>query len=211
MVKNGQLDVGTLVEIRKNLYLKANAAWWFNKMSEDFQKHFGYPIGVTDAYRTLASQVRLKKEKGPFAAKPGTSNHGWGVALDLGTRINSFTSAEHKWMVAHGHEYGWVNPAWARDNNPGNGQQEPWHWEHDDRPIPHAGAAVVKNSKRKVGKPMIYRAGNDKKTPFGIYAHNGGWVILKTNEERANLMRAGVPEVWVEKQTLDNLIADARS
>lgn len=63
--------------------------------------------------------------------------------------------------------------------------------------------------KKKTGsKPMIYRAGGYP--ALGIYAHNGGFVVLETEEEVVNLTKVGVPIVWVGKRTLDGLIADAR-
>lgn len=78
-----------------------------------------------------AEQVALKGAvKGPYAATPGTSNHGLGLALDLGSNINVAASAEHKWMDSAAKTFGWENPWWAKDNNPANGQFEPWHWEY---------------------------------------------------------------------------------
>ncbi len=58
--------------------------------------------------------------------------------------------------------------------------------------------------------PIIYRAA-DERTKFGVLAHNGGFVELSTKAEHDNLVKAGAREVWVEKYTLRNLIADARS
>lgn len=55
---------------------------------------------------------------------------------------------------------------------------------------------------------VIYRAGSN--LPLGVLAHNGGWVILRSAEEKKNLLAAGAKEVWVEEPTLVNLINDAR-
>lgn len=57
---------------------------------------------------------------------------------------------------------------------------------------------------------IIYRAGGER-TPYGILGANGGWVELQTKAEYDNLKRAGVPEIWVERVTLNSLIADARA
>jgi hypothetical protein len=91
----------------------------------------GFPLYVSDGYRTFAEQVVTKVKKGSFAATPGTSNHGLGVAVDLASGINSDNSASHHWMEAHGPDYGWANPWWAVDHIPSNGQYEPWHWEYN--------------------------------------------------------------------------------
>lgn len=94
-----------------------------------FAAYFGKPLLITDAYRDLATQVTLKITKGDYAATPGTSNHGWGRAIDFGSNVNVDGSPEHLWMVANAPAYGWTHPAWAADWNPANGQHEPWHWE----------------------------------------------------------------------------------
>lgn len=133
MYPNGLIPRETLTQIAGGHRLRADAAAAFKRLDEAFLREFKKRISVTDAYRDLVQQVAVKAVKGKFAATPGTSNHGWGIALDLGSRINLATSAEHRWMDAVAHEYGWVNPPWATDDNPRNGQFEPWHWEY----VPH--------------------------------------------------------------------------
>ncbi|MET0133024.1 MAG: M15 family metallopeptidase, partial [Kibdelosporangium sp.] len=64
--------------------------------------------------------------KPALAAVPGTSNHGWGLALDLCGGAQSAGSPEHAWLMANAPGYGWQNPPWAQ---PGRGRVEPWHWE----------------------------------------------------------------------------------
>ena len=67
-------------------------------------------------------------------------------------------------------------------------------------------------TRRRDGKTMIYRSGG-RFAPLvhGIYAHNGGWVELRSAEERTNLINAGVREVWVLEQSLLNLMQDSRA
>jgi hypothetical protein len=110
--------------------LRPDATAALVSMNVAFRAQFGYDIGVTDSYRTYAMQVTLKGTKGDFAATPGTSNHGWGLALDLGTNINTFGSAERNWMVANAPTYGWVSPSWAQA---GTSEPEPWHWEFNGK------------------------------------------------------------------------------
>lgn len=78
----------------------------------------GVTIGITDSYRTYASQVDLAERKGLYsqgglAAAPGTSRHGWGMAVDLG-----LDSKAQAWMRTHAGDYGFV------EDTP----REPWHW-----------------------------------------------------------------------------------
>ncbi|MFN3865843.1 MAG: D-alanyl-D-alanine carboxypeptidase family protein [Demequina sp.] len=79
----------------------------------------GVSIGVTDGYRDFAGQVRVAQEKGLYsqgglAAVPGTSQHGWGMAVDL--RLDATAQA---WMREHAGAYGFVEAV----------PREPWHWE----------------------------------------------------------------------------------
>lgn len=78
----------------------------------------GVTIGITDSYRTYESQVSLAERKGLYsqgglAAKPGTSDHGWGMATDLKLDAKAQT-----WMRANAGAYGFV------EDTP----REPWHW-----------------------------------------------------------------------------------
>jgi len=112
--------------------LRCDAAAAFAQMDAAYRARFASGISITDSYRSFDDQVRLKAswcDRGAcnMAAEPGTSNHGWGLALDLGGGINSFGTAEHEWMQANAPAFGWHHPHWARR---GGGKQEPWHWEY---------------------------------------------------------------------------------
>ncbi|SNS07684.1 N-terminal domain of peptidoglycan hydrolase CwlO-containing protein [Geodermatophilus saharensis] len=107
--------------------LRCDAAAAYRAMSGAFAAQFGEPICITDSYRTYAGQVRLYGEKPALAAVPGTSNHGWGLAVDLCGGIQTFGTAQYAWMVANAGRFGWLHPTWA---DPGNGREEPWHWEY---------------------------------------------------------------------------------
>lgn len=99
-------------------------------MALAFALHFKRPLYATDGARDYATQVRLRAEKGVWAAIPGTSNHGWGKAFDLASNIQNAGSPEHEWIVANEAKFGFEWPFWARDDNPRNGQFEPWHHEY---------------------------------------------------------------------------------
>ena len=106
--------------------LRCDAAASFRALSSAYADTFGRPVCVSDSYRTYAEQVRLYGVKPALAAVPGTSNHGWALAVDLCDGIQSFASRQYAWMAAHAPAFGWSNPPWAR---PGQGREEPWHWE----------------------------------------------------------------------------------
>ena len=107
--------------------LRCDAAAAWRAMSAAYRSAYGTPMCITDSYRGYASQVRLYGEKPALAAVPGTSNHGWGLAVDLCGGIDSYGSAQYSWMTANAGRFGFVHPTWA---DPGNGREEPWHWEY---------------------------------------------------------------------------------
>lgn len=76
-------------------------------------------VAITSTYRSYADQVAVKAERGRFAATPGTSNHGHGVAIDMPEPARS-------WLHRYGAAYGWHNPAWAKDP----ARLEVWHFEY---------------------------------------------------------------------------------
>jgi hypothetical protein len=106
--------------------LRCDAAAAFAALNRAYAAAFGRGVCVTDSYRTFAEQVRLYGVKPALAAVPGTSNHGWALAVDLCGGIQSFTSAQYAWMAASAPAFGWSNPPWAAR---GRGREEPWHWE----------------------------------------------------------------------------------
>ncbi|HEU5473974.1 MAG TPA: D-alanyl-D-alanine carboxypeptidase family protein [Actinophytocola sp.] len=106
--------------------LRCDAAQSFQAMSAGYAAVAGQPLCLTDSYRTFDAQVRLYAAKPALAAIPGTSNHGWGLAVDLCGGAETAGTPTHAWLTANARAFGWSNPPWAR---PGNGREEPWHWE----------------------------------------------------------------------------------
>lgn len=116
---NGRVPESELSPINgSNQRIWGPAAEHLNRLLAD-AKAAGVTIGITDGYRSYDSQVRVANEKGLYtegglAAKPGTSQHGWGLAVDLKLDPNA-----QAWMRQHAKEYGFVE----------NVPREPWHWE----------------------------------------------------------------------------------
>lgn len=106
--------------------LRGDAAVALAELHANFRVAFGRDLCITDSYRSLGDQRRVAALRGGLAATPGTSNHGWGLAIDLcssETRSNVLT-----WLFENGPVYGWENPPWAQRS--GSGPYEPWHWEY---------------------------------------------------------------------------------
>jgi len=83
-------------------------------LNNAFRAHFGRDLVVSSGYR----------------ANPGTSNHGWGLAIDFGGQMTSFGTAEFNWMNANARQFGWGHAFWAV---PGGLNPQPWHWEAMDQ------------------------------------------------------------------------------
>jgi peptidoglycan hydrolase-like protein with peptidoglycan-binding domain len=104
-----------VVDIGGGKKLEATAAASYERM-----KAAGMPTGsVVSAYRTYAEQKRLYQlylaGKGNLAAKPGTSNHEGGLAMDV-----TAGSKQQKWLVANSTKHGWVRDV----------PSEAWHFHY---------------------------------------------------------------------------------
>ena len=109
-------------------------------------------IGITSLYRNYEKQKSLYDDdvaknngkKSGAVAEPGSSNHGWGIAVDLHfvgrngefitntTRNNSVgfsyeTNPSLKWFVDNSYKYGFIIPQKLRDNSQ---VDEFWHFEY---------------------------------------------------------------------------------
>jgi hypothetical protein len=121
---DGLIPVSQLCAIIGGGGLRPDAAVAFNRMSQAYAQAFGATLCVSDSYRTYSEQVSVFRQRPSLAAVPGTSNHGWGLAVDLGCGVQRSGSAQYRWMTANAGRFGWVHPAWAVHR-----PFEPWHWE----------------------------------------------------------------------------------
>ena len=125
---NGMIPATALcaLEAGSEQFLRCDAAVAFRLMDSSFSARFGRRLSVSDSYRSLSEQQALFTAKPNLAAVPGTSNHGWGLAVDLAGGVEHFGTEEHRWMVANAPQFGWRHPEWARQ---GGSRPEPWHFE----------------------------------------------------------------------------------
>lgn len=91
MASNGKLPASDLAPIAQGQLRKDCAAAW-NAMNVESRSN-GLeivPTGSKSSYRTYAQQQELYamylNGTGNLAAVPGTSNHGWGTAVDVATQ-----------------------------------------------------------------------------------------------------------------------------
>ncbi|WP_129787742.1 M15 family metallopeptidase [Promicromonospora panici] len=91
-----------------------------------YRKAFGEHLTINSSYRSYESQASIYDPSSPIAAPPGCSNHGMGLAVDIGGGVETFDTEQYNWLKAHAQDYGWVHPAFAEPNGR---VPEPWHWE----------------------------------------------------------------------------------
>ena len=115
---NGRVPATALREVGATGHrLWEPAAEQLTRLIDDARRD-GVHIGITDSYRSYEAQVDVARRKGLYsqgglAAVPGTSDHGWGMAVDLD--LNPRAQA---WMRSNGPAYGF------HEDTP----REPWHW-----------------------------------------------------------------------------------
>jgi hypothetical protein len=117
---------GVNTEIGSNLLLRTTAAKFAN-LQVGFSDAFHKPLPAVECYRPMVRQNatwQLSQSGGPLAARPGTSPHGDGRAVDVGGPAGTFGTPEHAWLAANVERYGLAltvsSEAWhVEDRNPG--------------------------------------------------------------------------------------------
>lgn len=120
-IGNGKIPAASLTPLATQpghkLYAPAAASW--NNVVAAARAE-GVELRITDSYRDYDEQVDLVRRKGLYsqgglAATPGTSNHGWGMAVDADVT----DPRTLQWLKTNGPRFGWVESV----------PREPWHWE----------------------------------------------------------------------------------
>ena len=117
---NGQLPETTMEPVGQSghrLWGPAAQAW---RSAVDAARADGIDLTITDSYRNYDQQVDLVNRKGLYSqggygAVPGTSNHGWGLAVD----VDVTQQRTLDWMRTNAYRFGFVEAV----------PREPWHWE----------------------------------------------------------------------------------
>ena len=117
------------------------------------------------SYRSYDAQVKVKREKPNLAATPGKSNHGWGLAFDMGFGGDK-SSKGFKWMAANAAKFGITGPLPKPD--------EAWHWTYTGGGDPSA----IKDAQKGGQKADPAKAVAGEPAPTG--GGGGGGAEAKT-------------------------------
>ena len=122
MAANGRFAASQLRLIPGGTLNREAAAAW-NAMNREAKRRAGVtllPNGPRSSYRSFGQQQyfwKVYQRGGNVAARPGTSNHGWGRAVDVRT------PAMAAFIRRHGRRYGW---SWDEGRRVG----EWWHFRY---------------------------------------------------------------------------------
>ncbi|GAA1853100.1 M15 family metallopeptidase [Myceligenerans crystallogenes] len=126
--ENGHLSAGKLAALpfAPGHAVRADVVDGLVALNAAYRAAFGVNLTINSSYRSYEDQAALYDPSSPTAAPPGCSNHGTGLAVDIGGGVEAFGSAQYDWLTAHAEGHGWVHPPFAE---PGGRNPEPWHWQ----------------------------------------------------------------------------------
>jgi zinc D-Ala-D-Ala carboxypeptidase len=114
----------SLVTLPGGESLRRDAALAFQRMSTAARAE-GIGLWVVSGYRTRREQrilyERYRQGLGPRAARPGTSNHQRGLAVDV--LVGHEETPTYRWLAANACRHGFRRTV----------ASEPWHWEYRPR------------------------------------------------------------------------------
>lgn len=118
------------------------------------------------------------------AAVPGTSNHGWGKAVDF-QNLGKYESSTWKAFALVAPEHGWSNVE-------GKAANEPWHWVYNESNDQHKEDGVELNEKVTLSAAMKTMAGwtSDAMTVGNLlgYLSSSSWASGKTGKDIKSLL-----------------------
>lgn len=185
MYANGKIPSSALSPIPGGK-LEHNAAAAWNAMRAYIGKAHGVwirPLGPNSSYRTYESQQYFwnlyQRGDGNVAARPGTSNHGWGKAVDVATQEMAAL------IRRYGSKFGW---SWDEGRRAG----EWWHFRYiggyvAPKPDPFAGYPadekrwikeydkLLREKRDKDRRRVLRRVMTDRRKEIYRVAQKSGW------------------------------------
>jgi hypothetical protein len=158
MVSNGQIDLRQLERIASDRYVSPGCARAWRGFSAAMG---GLTVGNApdSCYRSLAWQNYRWAHQPPRAARPGTSNHGLGQAIDMG----NYYRFSHTTLVRVGRQFGFIFDTGS----------EPWHIKYTGSPNYYPLAAGGSATLLKIGTDVstVYFKASTKALGSGRYLY----------------------------------------
>lgn len=196
MTSNGQLPSSVLSGIPGNARLRKDAARAYTALALTAKAKYGVNMSLWEqavgrGYRSLDRQRLAWRTYGPGqAAVPGTSNHGWGIAVDL------MNVSQRRAVDRVGASYGWAK-RWS------DAQHEWWHlrWRSGVWKAPSQYRTVKRGSRGSTVTRLqkLLRNKNVKDAPkvTGYFGASTRRAVLRF-QRKHNLRADGVvgPTTW---------------
>ena len=208
MAANGKLPASALAPIAGGQLEHTAAAAW-NAMNVEARRNGVElrPTGSRSSYRPYADQQHFwnlyQAGKGNLAARPGSSNHGWGLAVDVATQ------GMRSMIDRIGRKYGWAK-AWS------DAPSEWWHlkyragvWSGKDpgptgqgavappapipKPPPELEAEVINVVTMKDGRFEVFVEDKNGNVWHTWQDKAGGWAGAQAGKRRAGWWSLGKP------------------
>ena len=81
--------------------------------------------------KAVISQVEAERRAATVVARPGTSEHNTGLAIDFnGVEDNFYTTKEYEWLVNNAHKYGFIERYQKKWKDVTGVIYEPWHFRY---------------------------------------------------------------------------------
>lgn len=193
--QNGRIPIAQLrpigvdalgLDIGKQQYAHPAAAARWKALVDAVESDTGVRMGVASGYRDLDAQRRYHNEYGPGrAAAPGTSNHGWGRAIDM----HGYTAAALRSVRKHAGRLGWSLATGDRIG-------EPWHIEYVGPLVLPTPPTPPRDDEREDDMIRTIRYLGKRKEWAIIDPRRKGGVVRTTNVRRAHRLAALYVTNW---------------
>jgi GH24 family phage-related lysozyme (muramidase) len=183
---------------------------WLRWMKDNgFVGNNGTYAGITSMFRTIEKQRQLKASLGKSAAEPGTSMHGWGVAIDFqfyrknGEIISNYKDKKPNlnegfnyeineslvWLVENSYKYGWLIPKKLRD---GEGDlNEFWHFEYHGK----SATCFIRADNKYISYPDKSKSKLVDTTTLGVF----GGILNPTDKDGKEAIYTNCEAKYVNK------------
>lgn len=188
--------------------LRAEAAGALDSLNFYYRQEFGRNIVANEGMRSIQMQWyywnAYQEGWGNLAGWPGTSIHGWGLAVDLNWPLDTSGTTEHNWLVNHAPLFGWWHAGATFS------QYEGWHFEYDGRNVSaeQAREYQLRGSKtKKEEKGFLMALSDDQQNALAVSVGKMEYAVqLLLNEAKENALdrwkRNNSPE---DKRILENI------